>query len=198
MRRQRQRGDTIVEVLFAITIFSLVAVGGLSIMNQGTLISQRALEVTLVRQQMDAQAEALRYLNTAHVASFGQGTAPTARSAAGQWAVATSDARVRPQPSPFGITCTPPERSFIVNTATARVVTSGFVPASTFSQIRYDEATPTTINSIDGLWIEAVRGAGDPSVAQFIDFHIRACWDSPGQAAPMTLGTIVRLYEPQA
>ena len=197
MRRERQRGDTIVEVLFAITIFSLVAVGGLSIMNQGTLISQRALEVTLVRQQIDAQAEALRYLNTAYVASFGQGPAPITSSAAGQWVVATSDARVRTQPSPFGTTCTPPERSFVVNTATARVVTSGFVPASTFSQIRYDETTPTTINGIDGLWVEAVRGTGDPSATRFVDFHIRACWDSPGQATPMTLGTIVRLYEPQ-
>ena len=197
MRRERQRGDTIVEVLFAITIFSLVAVGGLSIMNQGTLISQRALEVTLVRQQIDAQAEALRYLNTAYVASFGQGPAPVANSAAGQWVAATSDARVRTQPSPFGTTCTPPERSFVVNTATARVVTTGFVPASTFSQIRYDETTPTTINGIDGLWVEAVRGTGDPSATRFVDFHIRACWDSPGQATPMTLGTIVRLYEPQ-
>ena len=195
MPRLRQRGDTIVEVLFAITIFSLVAVGGLSIMNQGTLISQRALEVTLVRQQMDAQAEALRYLNAAHVASFGQGT-PAAGSAAEQWSVATSDARIRSQPSPFGTTCTPPQRSFVVNTATARVVTSGFVPATTFAQIRYDETTPTVINGIDGLWVEAVRSSGGAGVSQFVDFHIRACWDSPGQATPMTLGTIVRLYEP--
>ena len=30
-----QRGDTIVEVLFAVTVFSLVAVAGLSLMNQG-------------------------------------------------------------------------------------------------------------------------------------------------------------------
>ena len=63
-----QRGDTIIEVLLAFSIFSLLSVGAMTVMGQGTNASQRALEITLVRQQIDAQAEALR---AAHQADTG-------------------------------------------------------------------------------------------------------------------------------
>ncbi|MCD8561780.1 hypothetical protein LRY29_01800 [Candidatus Saccharibacteria bacterium] len=60
-----------IEVLFAITVFSLVVVSALALMNQGTAASQRALEVTLVRQQIDNQAETLRFLHESYVAAYG-------------------------------------------------------------------------------------------------------------------------------
>ena len=59
--RRSSRGDTLVEVLLGVTIFSLVAVITLETMNRGMAISQYALETTLVRQQVDAQVEILRY-----------------------------------------------------------------------------------------------------------------------------------------
>ena len=71
--RQKNRGDTIIEVLFAITVFSLVVVSSLSIMNQGSATAQRTLEISLVRQQIDAQAETLRFLNTSYVAAYQAG-----------------------------------------------------------------------------------------------------------------------------
>ena len=57
LMRRSSRGDTLVEVLLGVTIFSLVAVITLETMNRGMAISQYALETTLVRQQVDAQAE---------------------------------------------------------------------------------------------------------------------------------------------
>ena len=48
-----QRGDTIIEVLLAVTVFSLVAIGAMMVMNQGTNSAQRSLEVTLVKQQIE-------------------------------------------------------------------------------------------------------------------------------------------------
>ena len=63
LKRRFEQGDTIVEVLFAVVVFALVAVGSMSIMNQGTATAERSLEITLVRQQMDAQAEAIRYIH---------------------------------------------------------------------------------------------------------------------------------------
>ena len=49
--------------------------------------------------------------------------------------------------------------------------------------------------------IEAIRSKtireNNQANAGYIDFHIRACWDSPGQSVPVTIGTIVRLYEPR-
>lgn len=62
-----QRGDTIIEVILAVTIFSLVAVGALTLMNSGTSMSQRSLETTLVRQQIDTQAELLRFVSRSAV-----------------------------------------------------------------------------------------------------------------------------------
>ena len=59
--RKFNRGDTLVEVLLGVTIFSLVAVIALETMNRGMAIAQYSLETTLVRQQVDAQAEMLRY-----------------------------------------------------------------------------------------------------------------------------------------
>ena len=67
---KKQRGDTLVEVLFATAVFSLVAVSGLSIMNQGTSTAQRALEITLVRNEINSQAEAIRMLNTSYIAAY--------------------------------------------------------------------------------------------------------------------------------
>src|SRR5690606_13346477 len=63
--RQRQRGDTIIEVMFAIVIFSFITISSLAIMNQGIATGEKALEITLVRQQVNAQAEALRYVHDA-------------------------------------------------------------------------------------------------------------------------------------
>jgi len=47
------RGDTLIEVLLAVTIFSMLAVGVITVMNQGTHAAQRALEITLVRHFRD-------------------------------------------------------------------------------------------------------------------------------------------------
>ena len=57
--RKFNRGDTLVEVLLGVTIFSLVAVIALETMNRGMAIAQYSLETTLVHQQVDAQAEML-------------------------------------------------------------------------------------------------------------------------------------------
>ncbi len=190
------KGDTLIEVLFAVAIFSLVAVGSLSIMNQGTATSQRALEITLVRQEMNAQAETLRFLNSSFIAS------PTSLQGA-QWQ--QIDAAGNASVSAFGaVTSCPtastlPNNSFILDTKTAQFVsaTGKYKPAATYSQVRYN-AGNQVVNAY-GIWVEAVRVnvvGNNQDHAGYIDFHIRACWDSPGQSAPVTLGTIVRLYEP--
>jgi len=100
--RSLQKGDTLIEVLFAVTVFSLVAVGSLSIMNQGTATAQRSLEITLVRQEIDAQAEALRFIHDSYIAAY-----PNAVSgeASGEWSKIV--ANPVPQASAFG-TCPQP------------------------------------------------------------------------------------------
>lgn len=61
------RGDTLIEVMFAVAIFGLVAIGTISLMNKGLATTQNSLEVTMARQEIDAQAEALRFLHSAYL-----------------------------------------------------------------------------------------------------------------------------------
>jgi len=207
--RRQERGDTIIEVLFAVTIFAMIAVGSLTIMNQGTATAQRALEITLVRQQIDAQAQAIRYTHQAYVASYQKNVAPPAGPAA-QWVEMTDKltGKGASGASEFGQTgsgvcptSVPGEKPFILNARTATVASSspamspptdGSLPP--FAQVIYND--DSSINQAYGLWIEAVPSTNVDGPG-FVDFHIRACWQGPGSSAPMTLGTIVRLYEPR-
>ena len=58
----------------------------------------------------------------------------------------------------------------------------------------------------EGIWIIAVRDKTDSAnssanknnvIPEFYDFHIRTCWTAPGRARPSTIGTIIRLYNPE-
>ena len=204
IKRQKNHGDTLVEVLFATAVFSLVAVGCLSIMNQGTATAQRALEITLVRNEIDAQAEALRFMNASYISKYPD--IPTG-SIAEQWqtmkaAIGSTDSTT--DAADLSGTCTPPNGTFIINARKASyrqpVGLERPVHAVSFSKVVYDISD--NITSVEGIWIEAVKpnipiGNGSQNNADYIDFHIRACWDGPGQSGPVTLGTIVRLYEPR-
>lgn len=208
-KKHHKRGDTLIEVLFAVTVFSLVAVGSMSIMNQGTAASQRSLEITLVRQQIDSQAETLRFLNASYVSVYSSGVTYPADTPAGQWqqihdsimsdgsTASVSEFGKCPNP--------PPDGSFVMNTNGAKFVklaSDKYKPAVTYSQVRYiDDDSTKVVDSSEGLWIEGIASDEPTDNNQkntgYIDFHIRACWDSPGLTVPMTLGTIVRLYEPR-
>lgn len=195
-----RRGDTIIEVIFAVIVFSFVAISVVVLMNRGISTSEAALEVTLVRQQINAQAEALRYLHQARVVS------PSSPEAT-VWNSLTP--RYQTGASTFGAasgTCALPSGSaympFILNAQKATVwgtrpsdqassVTNSSRPP--FSQVVYDSSGD--IVAAYGIWIEAVSSSA-PVQVQFVDFHIRACWPSPSGQVPMTIGTIVRLYDP--
>lgn len=196
--RVKERGDTIVEVMFAIAVFAAVAAGALAIMNQGAATTQRSLEITQVRQAMNDQAEALRFVQQEYFSSGGQ-----AQKSLWETAIRST---VRSSASSFGklrsdgscLTTSDIQNSgaypFALNLSqnTISVITSSSIKLGTQPP---DRAYPGIANNqAYGLWVEAVR----PTAADdknFIDFHIRACWDAPGSNVPMTLGTIVRVYD---
>jgi len=208
---RRQRGDTLIEVLFAVTVFSLVAVGSLAIMNQGIATSQRALEITIVRQEIDAQSQALRFMNSAYVASYQTNQTQYPAGPAQEWAtmlasITSTPVQIPTEFSNVTVCPTPPSGSFIINAHGAKFVSAiGNVlqPAVTYAQVNYqtDSNVISSVTSAQGIWIEAIPSAvsGDKNQASagYIDFHILACWDGPGNGPPVTIGTIVRLYEPR-
>lgn len=201
---KRQRGDTLIEVLFATTVLSMVIVTSLMLMNQGTSAAVRSLQITLVRQEIDSQAEALRFLNSSYISAYHSGYAPNLVDG-----INTPDeeyhkimtaikARGATSVSAFGggsAACqNAPDGSFILNTQSGVYIPKTAVsmkPAEAFSQVVYSASAPVA----QGIWVEAVRSAPSGG-SSYTDFHIRACWSAVGTEYPMNLGTIVRLYEP--
>lgn len=208
-RLRKQAGDTIIEVLFAVAVFSAIAVGAIVIMNQGISSAQASLEINLVRNQIDTQAELLRHLHDGALTSIGRNSSP----AAAQWHVITSN-HTQAAASPYDTIvtefseCRPDtitgggRHPFFIDPSSGRIVsitnTTARSPA-TYAQVRAAAAAGAPSTS-EMIWIEAVSrpNASDATLdnTNFYDFHIRACWDSPGAKTVMKLGTIVRLYVP--
>ena len=69
-----KKGDTLIEVTIAIGIFSMIAIGVASVMSSGSSGSQTALETTLAREEIDVQAEALRFIHSARISNQGNTT----------------------------------------------------------------------------------------------------------------------------
>ena len=69
---KKKNGDTLIEVLLAISIFTAVVVGSHYTMSRGIGTSQRSLELTQVRAQIDNQADMLRHLSNKYYVSGGQ------------------------------------------------------------------------------------------------------------------------------
>lgn len=174
-RNQKQHGDTIIEVLFATAALSLVIVIAFAVMNRGIATAQLAVENTFVRQNIDGQAEALRYLRNAFVAS----TQPAGHVST-EWSKINE--RLVGQASPFG-NCEPSSQAFYLNTDTVTVQTN-VQPAQTFAGAEFGQ----------GIWVEAVQPNIPEGQPEYIDFHIRACWEPPAAGPTVTTGTIVRLY----
>ena len=65
-------GDTLVEVMFAVGIFCLVAIGVVSVMNSSSSKIQQSLEITMTRNEIDTQAEALRYIHSSYTSEHNQ------------------------------------------------------------------------------------------------------------------------------
>ncbi len=65
-----KRGDTIIEIMLALAIFAMVAITAVLIMNSGIAASERSLELVTARNELNAQAEALRFIHSSYVAEL--------------------------------------------------------------------------------------------------------------------------------
>ncbi len=191
-------GDTIIEVLLAITVFSMLSIGTMTIMNQGANTAQRALEITHVRQQIDGQVEALRAVQ--QLASRGDRTIWNTVIAGGDVAHFSNDS----PNCPTGTTGTVPlpTGSFIMNprslsTPAAAVVggtwyqSPGSETDAPYAHMKYDGSVQSY-----GMWIERTEQLGQNGISNAYTFVVNACWDAVGVNRPQRLETVVRLYDP--
>ncbi len=173
------RGDTLVEVLMAVVIISVVIVGAITMMNRGLAAGQLALEHSQVRLAINSQIEMLQFARDQYVRN------PASLSGL-QWTaiVAASDQ----QPINYDSTCN------VSGTKT------GFYLTKTGTQITRNTYTPTIPGNIPtagtGIWIESVLSPNGLAQA-YVDFIIRACWQASGSATnQQRTVTAVRLYDP--
>jgi prepilin-type N-terminal cleavage/methylation domain-containing protein len=67
-KQNNRRGDTLIEVMLSISIFAMVALITINMMNDGINTAQRTLEAEMARNEIDAQSEALRFIHNNYVA----------------------------------------------------------------------------------------------------------------------------------
>jgi type II secretory pathway pseudopilin PulG len=196
VNKPMSRGDTIIEVMLAITIFAMLSVGVLTLMNRGVASAQDALETTLVRQQIDGQAETLRFLHQAYMLNP---NAPDGSASVFKDIINNKKASTASEfgSNGNGSSCIDgiPSAGFALNPGTAKIIGTPVKSMNDSSAPAYAQLTESTITPY-GIWVEAVEGESDAGSPRFYDFHIRACWSAAVSSVPRTLGTIVRLYVP--
>ena len=189
--RKFNRGDTLVEVLLGVTIFSLVAVIALETMNRGMAIAQYSLETTLVRQQVDAQAEMLRY---AHDMKNDTWKKLVDNNSVSVSAVNDNEGNLGVEKCPddfstkeFALAATPSLASkiSILNNP------GDYKAAETYARVDGDTKKTYGI-SVRLVKPSTATGSRDSNK---YDAYIKACWMPVGSKMPATIGTIVRLYD---
>lgn len=261
MKNQTKRGDTLIEVMFAIAIFAAVAIISIAMMNLGVAGSERSLEIATARDELNAQAEALRFIHSSYASELtlprceAVGSSEKCQQFRSLWTQIVGGA-MNPYdptdthnpdnfsiPSPLDACDTvyadhnkllSDNRAFIINTRqisrvnnattgssiyvsaadsttrdlfqpaalNARVIFIRGLPGETYNEdlenssvtgaLSTDPLLYRAIGQIEGIWVVAVRDADD----RFYDFYIQACWYAPGNNAPTSLDTIIRLYNP--
>ena len=180
-------GDTLIEVTMAIGIFSMVAVAVVSVVNSSTSGAQSALETTLTREEIDSQAEALRFIQSSYISTRNTESSSTEKYAK-LWQAIINQAQdvnsgediatFRPDTCDelYDTTRFANQKAFIINvnnlssdnindiifTAENSDVLS---PASTYPHVMYtdkedtllEQGTDTIISHAEGIYIIAVK-----------------------------------------
>lgn len=210
--KKNRNGDTIVEVIFSIAVLSFTVVSLMSVMQKGSNAAQLSLELSLARNHMNAQAEAIRFINSS-IQNRERGSEAgqlSDYSIVWQQMVASSSNVSDWEDMTIAVdgkrVCNEEllKKSFVLDLTN---LSGGLQKGD--SLLRVAEIYPRIVYSnnydsnkieinkrfvrSEGIWIEVER-AGGGLLTEAYDFHIRACWKSVGQSAPITLGTIVRVH----
>ena len=210
------RGDTIIETMFAFAIFGLVAIINLQLMQKGTQLNQASLELNLVREQINNQANALILANSVFINDLNKRGSVVLNENHLLWNQITqtkTTTQIKPLSSYVSASgnCEPaPAHGFVLDPLTSgdynqTSLKTQINPAVTYAKLVYqnDDDKNSLISSVgnfihsEGLWIESIKGdnaAGASSL--FYDFVIRACWSSAASQLPSVVETVVRLYVP--
>lgn len=195
--RSATRGDTIVETVLAFAIFGALVVTVTTTMNRSIAAAQRSLEITLVRQQIDSQADLLRYARDNELPAW-QAVKDKVGDVGsdkltGSFVDGCPEVGNLPASAFFMYLNTSDSPDLDSTVLVADVGGSSFTQASYVSEVDYSTDTPES----RGMWVVPVwaEGSSASSSVKAYDMYIRTCWDTVGQNTPLALSTIVRLYD---
>lgn len=66
-KNANRRGDTIIEVVFCFSIFSFITILSIGVMNRNLSLIQGTLEISMARNEIDSQAEAIRFIHNSYL-----------------------------------------------------------------------------------------------------------------------------------
>ena len=192
MIRQHSKGDTIIEVMFSIVIFSLVVVSSITIMNKGSAMAQRSLEISLVRQQIDAQLSMIEYAHK-NLPVVWASIIDNKIADPGEFATPSSCPSANMLSGGFFMTNNSANTSIMSNPISG----ANFSPAINYSMVDYTgQKSGSSPVRAYGLWAFITDSeANAVPTGRAYDVHVRACWNSVGLSVPMTIGTVVRMYD---
>jgi len=195
MRKLTERGDTLVEVLLAVTILATSISMSYTIMTRMFAVGMVALERSQTQAILNGQAALLRDAQHRYL---------TGGDATDWNDIATNRIVLPAQLQEDG--CTP-----MTGSLTPTFTTSGkwfFLDptkangVSPFKTVVDGSIVPSPIHIPrtgtypsynDGIWIEGVKySAGGQS---YYDFYLKACWDSPYASVRQQMKTVVRIFD---
>lgn len=271
-----KKGETIIEVGLAISIFATVALIAIGLMSSGINSAQSALEITMARNEIDAQAEAIRFVHNSFLSERELSENKDASGSSQQyhklWKKITKPTSLggfskKPHEVKTGLnvnTCDElykttkkenifEDNAFVLNTRFLapsninKTYIDSFLNPNPGDIVSYDNLleeiiissknNPNKFNKsplyprliftnnqgnsesensskeilekgtkeylkvkqVEGIWVIAIASEKEiNNEPEFYDFHIRTCWYSPGHKNPTTIGTIIRLYNPES
>ncbi len=180
----RERGDTLVEVLIAVAILSLVVVGALQVMSAGQAVALNGVERTQVQSILSSQLNLIRYFRDEYIRADNQPTTPAAQD----WAAVVgrfAGSTINPSPCSGAV-----RNGFYIaeNYAAA-------APVGQFTMTPYTYSAANGVPALgNGVWVEAQQVIAGSS--SFVDFVAKACWDPVGSGTKQESKIVMRLAVP--
>lgn len=180
IKKINQTGDTIVEVLLAMTVLSAVMFGSWAIINKATQISAAARQRVVMVNQLKEQAEIIKNMYASDsdaviTKTFHSNPVKTMPS------TSLADAALTVDP------CEATRNNDVVN---GKNPTGAFYLDQVSTAIQPIETTKVLLTYSNAkVWVQL----NDDASKGYIDFYIRACWETSDRQAEDSSQIVVRL-----
>lgn len=183
---KNQRGDTLIEVILAVSILALVTVSSFAIMQRASASAYDAMERSSVRMTLTGQVDLLLYARDAYLASTVAGNAITPGSPAELWQIISAHPYTATTPTTE--TCDAPSNAFYIVTSSAATpvytLSTSYVAASGIPEPG------------KGLWVAKINPTGAQAPKKkYQEFYVVACWQSTA-GGEQRMSSVVRVYDP--